>query len=66
MYKLREWRRKSRAERLATNDSTDGKVEEAYHDALDEVVPQSPTLETVAPTEEQPPPVPKSSPPHDD
>lgn len=62
MYKLREWRRKSRALRLAETDGI-AKVEEPYVDEL----PQSPTVETVADAvadeNEVPPPPPKSSPP---
>ncbi|XP_055312109.1 uncharacterized protein LOC129574311 [Sitodiplosis mosellana] len=60
VFKLREWRRKSRAERLAATEGVT-KVEAPYVDNL----PQSITVETVAETEDEdaPPPVPKSSPP---
>lgn len=66
MYKLLEWRRRSRAERLAavTTDA-DAKIEEPY---VDDVVPQSVTAETVAQIDDEstPPTPPKSSPPADD
>lgn len=65
MFKLSEWRRKSRAERLAAGDG-DAKVEEPYVDDVAQVQ-QSPTTETVAANEDDVPPTPpKSSPPADD
>lgn len=50
VFKVREFRQKSRAERLASGNSDEAKVEEPY---VDEV--QSPT-ETVATTEDEPQP----------
>lgn len=50
MFKLCEWRRKSRAQRLATANTDDAKVEEPYVDDVQE----KPT-ETITTTEEEPP-----------